>query len=438
MRLFRAIDGFFFRSDSATSFGLMRAVWAAAVFFTMLLRSNNITRFYSETGMLPAAVQPLILRQDHLFGILQWVSDPQGVLAIYVILLLSCIVMFFGIYARASTIISVLLFFSFNERNPLILGGGDTVLRVVGLLLIIAPSIHAFSLPRLGKQWRLWSKKRTLLPPLTMPAWPRILLLWQLIVLYSTSLWDKMYGDMWWQGTAVAATLHQGQFSRLPWDWVTPFVVLSAPLTWGTTLFEAMWLLLLIPRPVARFLPWKSPAALKRLLIIGGIIFHGSIFLFMEVGSFSGAMFTAYIGLITQEDIEAIRRWWNSPKKKREHSIAILYDGHCGLCQRSVFAMQLFDAFHRITPVDYHNLAQRQKVAPHLRLQDLDRAMHIKLSDGRMYRGFDAMRVLTWHLPVFWLVAPFLYIPGIPQLGRLFYARIAARRILCKHGDCRF
>src|SRR6185295_19314943 len=82
--------------------------------------------------------------------------------------------------------------FSFHEFDPMILGGGDTLLRNIGFILLIAPSSP------------------------TMSAWPYRLLLWQMIALYTTSFWYKLLGHMWMDGTAVLAALHHPVFSRFP------------------------------------------------------------------------------------------------------------------------------------------------------------------------------------------------------------------------------
>ena len=80
------------------------------------------------------------------------------------------------------------------ESNPRITGfvynGGDTMLRTIGFLLMIAPEVRAFSLSRLREQWHHWKRKGSegmLQSPLTMSIWPYRLLLWQLIPRVSPS-----------------------------------------------------------------------------------------------------------------------------------------------------------------------------------------------------------------------------------------------------------
>ena len=86
--------------------------------------------------------------------------------------------------------------------------------------------------------------------------------------------------------------------------------------------------------------------------------------------------------------------------------------------------------------VDFRDAAAHRAIAPDISFEALDRAMHIKLPGGKTYKGFYAFRQLTHHLPVLWIFASFLYIPGIPTIGRKVYAHIAARRKKCTHEDC--
>ncbi len=442
MQVFRAIDRFFFRRDSATGFGLMRIAWAGTVLGSMLAQSDHITQYYSEIGMLPRAMLPLALRSDFFVSLMPWISHPEAVLALYVALLLSCLLTMIGAWPRLTTLASVVLLFSFHERNPFVLTGGDTVLRAIGFILLIAPGIEAVSLVRLRAQWRHWKSKHTLLPPVTMPAWPRILLLWQLIVIYAMSGWDKLHGELWRSGSAVAVALHHPHFSRLPWSIANWFVPASPVISWAVIAFELAWLLVLIPQPIAARLPWRTAGTLKRLLLLGGVVMHLGILLLMQVGSFPTAMFTLYLGLLTADDFSAVRRRWNKPRGQDEkatlrHSVVVLHDGQCGLCRRTMFVFLLLDTFDRLVPIDFHNRRLRRKVAPDLRLQDLNRALHIKDRTGRTQRGFDAFRFLAGQLPLLFPAVPFLSLPGVARIGRHVYARIAANRERCKHIDCK-
>jgi predicted DCC family thiol-disulfide oxidoreductase YuxK len=447
MFLLRRLQAFLFRPVSAKGFGLMRIGWAGSALAFFLAQWKDIAEFYSSAGVLPYEYEMLITRHVYRFTLLDSITEPTAVFAVYLFLLACLLFSMLGVLPRLSTILSFILLCSFHERNPLILGGGDTVLRIIGFLLCVSPTLRSFSVSRVRSQWRHWKFTRALLPDLTASIWAYRLLLWQMIVIYGTSVWYKGMGMMWKNGTAVTAALQHEIFVRWPRE-VISFFILGAPfITYLTIAFEAMWLMLLIPRSFTRWLMgWEFQPRLKRWLILAGIAFHGGIFVLMDVGSFSIAMMVGYFGLLIDEDFEAMKRWWN--RHGKAGSIRVFYDGHCGLCLRSVFWLELMDWLGRLKPVDFRDADARKAEAPDLSLEALDRALHVRFpaagpeqsrvgrGDGKTLNGFDAFRALAWHLPPLWVAAPFLYLPGIPPIGRRIYARIAARRQKCKHEDC--
>lgn len=438
-----SLQNFLFREIGASGFGLMRMGWAAVILAYGVSQIPDTARYFSEGGLLPAELEMLVTRSELRLTILHFITDPRAVLLLHLLLLLAALCMLMGQFPRLMTWIAVLLLFSFHERNPLSLGGGDTVLRHVGFFLLLAPaSGAAFSLGRLAAQWGGWRGSRRLLPPVRMPIWPQRLLLWQLIVIYVTSGWDKLLGDMWIDGTAVASALHHTHFVRWPMFAMDLFGLLSPAIGVATLLFEFLWLGLLLPAWALQIFG-LTPRTVKHALLIAGVLFHGGIFILMDVGSFSWAMMVAYLGLLDEEDFTAMRAWWN---QKWNGTIAVLYDGTCGLCLRSVFVLALLDSLHRLRLVDFRDAAARKRTAPEISLEDLDRALHIKLPPPPQLKtkndplltlkGFDAFRALCWHLPALWPLAPALYLPCVAPIGRRIYFRIAERRSRCSHKSC--
>ncbi|TSC58824.1 MAG: HTTM domain-containing protein [Candidatus Peregrinibacteria bacterium Greene0416_19] len=452
--LLHAIWHFFHRRMTATGFGLMRIGWGLTVFLFMLGEWQDVTRYYSAAGFVPPHLEPVVLRTFDHWTLLDTITDPQAVFMTYLLLLAACLCMIVGFLPRLSTIVAVLLIFSFHERNFLPLGGGETVMRLLGFLLMIAPGTTAFSLHRLRKQWRQFRASGKLLAPKTMPAWPYLLLVWQFIVLYTMSGWDKVLGTMWVRGTAVASALHHPQFARFPPWFMDQVSVATVPISLATIVWEFSWLLLLLPARWKRALLRGYAPWIKRIIIAGGLLFHGAIFLLMDAGSFSMMLFTGYLGLLTDEDIRDLRGFLNrgvrGPVRRsagREGGkIVVLFDGICGLCRRSIFAVMMMDWLHRIVPADFRSAAIRKKYVPDITEKTLDRSMHVRflpkrkqaISEARTLAGFDGFRALTWRLPPLWPVAPLLYLPGITWIGRRTYARIAQRRNRCRHGEeCR-
>ena len=277
----------------ARPFGLMRIAWAAITFVWMSLRLPDVAWLYSSTGMLSSEVRNVIYRDVWRFSLLDVVTDPTEVVALYVLMLAALVAVLVGYRTRIATLVSVLLLFSFHEGNPLPLGGGDTVLRTAGFLLLICPEPRMFSLDR----WLLKSKD---LP--TVGNWIRFLVLWQLIWIYLGSGIEKLRGTMWLAGNAPAITLHHPQLSRLPENIADLVSGMSVSMTVAVLVFEFAWVLLLLPETTLHRLSrgLLRPINVKWALCIGGLVFHGAIFALMNVGVFSFAILAMYPVLLAK------------------------------------------------------------------------------------------------------------------------------------------
>jgi predicted DCC family thiol-disulfide oxidoreductase YuxK len=110
--------------------------------------------------------------------------------------------------------------------------------------------------------------------------------------------------------------------------------------------------------------------------------------------------------------------------------LSILYDGSCGLCQGTVAWVGALDLWKRVETLDaFRDWDQIQKRFPRLDQAACMENMHAVTSSGRIAMGFDAYRLLAWQLPLTWITAPFLYLPGVRPLGTRVYARVASRRL---------
>jgi hypothetical protein len=291
--LWKRLEHVFFAPMSAAGFGLMRIAWALSAFAFFLMQWFDIAEFYSDAGVIPRTFSHFIARSYDRFSLLDYIGDPHAVFLVYLALLLCLLLAAVGFLPRLTVLASVILMFSFHERNMLVLGGGDTVLRTVGFLLLICPNISRFSLREYMARTRGITLSRT------MPRWPYLLLLWQVIVIYGSSVWVKLLGTLWLAGTAGGAALLHPTFSRFGIGFIHLLLPFSVAISYGTLVFEAAWLLLLIPQPRA----WRS--SLKRILIVAGLLFHVGIYVLMDVGSFSVAMLVAYLGLLDEADFRA-------------------------------------------------------------------------------------------------------------------------------------
>lgn len=119
---------------------------------------------------------------------------------------------------------------------------------------------------------------------------------------------------------------------------------------------------------------------------------------------------------------------------------AVLYDGHCAFCRKSVELLKRLDWFGNLRYQDARDLEHLPTSATPLEPDRLLEEMHVLTPDGRgLYHGFTALRWLAWRLPLLWPFAPLLYLPGVPKLGQRLYLWIARNRfrlVPCHGGVC--
>ena len=118
----------------------------------------------------------------------------------------------------------------------------------------------------------------------------------------------------------------------------------------------------------------------------------------------------------------------------------LLYDGQCALCRKSVAQLRKLDWLGVVRYADARDRENLPVTEPPLNPERLLEEMHLVAPDGgRVYHGFGAFRWLAWRLPLFWPVAPLLYLPGVPTLGQRFYLWVARNRfrlVPCHGGVC--
>jgi predicted DCC family thiol-disulfide oxidoreductase YuxK len=118
----------------------------------------------------------------------------------------------------------------------------------------------------------------------------------------------------------------------------------------------------------------------------------------------------------------------------------LLYDGHCALCRKSVAQLKKLDWLGVVRYADARDHEHLPVTNPPLNPDRLLEEMHLLTpGGGPVYHGFGAFRWLAWRLPLFWPVAPFLYLPGVPTLGQRIYLWVARNRfrlVPCHGGVC--
>ncbi len=104
----------------------------------------------------------------------------------------------------------------------------------------------------------------------------------------------------------------------------------------------------------------------------------------------------------------------------------LLYDGECNLCIHSTKIIKNLDWLSQIILRDARKKATFKGLP---KISQKDALTQMQAVNGtKVYSGFFAFRHISWKIPLFWILAPFLYIPGAEIIGSAIYRVVANNR----------
>ena len=241
---------------------------------------------------------------------------PEGILALY---LLGGASLFLGLVPRAGAL--VLLLASADISRLLAHGdrGIDVMIRLIALILVCSRSGATRSLDAKLRTGRF--RRATLIP-----AWPRLLILLQLLWCYFSAGHNKS-GDSWYPWgrlEAVWNVLHDPHFSAIDVGQSVVVYHLSQLLTLGTVLFEWTAPLMLValydarnPEGAGRFRRALRRLRFRWVWMATGMTFHLGLAATLWIGIFPYAMLALYPSLVPPERLEAWFPWLGAPRATR-------------------------------------------------------------------------------------------------------------------------
>jgi hypothetical protein len=242
-------------------------------------RAGDLTAHYTDQGVLPRSA----ITGGHYISLhlLDGTADFQG--ALFVLAGLCALALLVGWWTRLATGASWFLLMSLHARNPVILQGGDALLRLLLFWGLFLP---------LGARWSLdaWRKGGEPAGGREVSAGSAALIL-QICFVYWFSAALKT--DPAWrsEGTAVYYALSLDQFATPLGRYLLGFPELLRWLTFATLGLEAVGpALLFVPFYTARF----------RLAVVGSfLLFHlVGLRLCMELGPFPWVCAVAWLALL--------------------------------------------------------------------------------------------------------------------------------------------
>lgn len=225
-------------------------------------------------------------------------------------------------------LITLLLLHSYNALitvNPLASGGYDVLMTNAFWILVFADSTTCFSL---HVHWRSSTAGNTTL----VSAWPRYVLVVQLLLMYTLTGFQKT-ATIWSPAGGYQAlywVLQDPTWTRFDLSylaaWATPLLRIGTALTWHWEQLSFLVLLWLYMRYTAarggRIRSW----ILRRDWRVGwmaiGFLLHLNILILMNVGPFSWVSLSFYFLLFTPDELRGIGRWLRTRYQARRNTKA--------------------------------------------------------------------------------------------------------------------
>lgn len=295
------------RQESGTAIALFRM----ALGFSILLTLGSVV----WTG----TIEPLWLDRAHggvrplsgngLVALLGG-ATPEVVYPLLVIGFALATALTVGLGGRATALATLLVVQPLVDINDDAGGSYDLLIQNGLWLLVLAPATRTLSVDcrlRTGA----WASRSP------VGLWARYLIAFQLVVMYTSTGWQKL-SAYWTPGgdfSALYYILQQPSWQRFDMAWtvhVYPLLQLGTAVTWlwevsNPLLLVAVWMADTQERP-GRVRAWFNRLHVREAYAVVGLVMHLSLLVLMNVGPFTPLTLAFYAGLYSSKDWETTGR----------------------------------------------------------------------------------------------------------------------------------
>ncbi|WP_408098831.1 HTTM domain-containing protein [Peredibacter sp. HCB2-198] len=286
-RALRSYDKFFFTEKPTEGIALFRIIWIGLIFIQYLFDVQNIHDFYGPHALISFSTvkDQFPFMHANLFHLFN--PSYEVTYALFIVYGLSLVTSMMGLFTRTSLVVALLCMTSFHQRTIWYLSSAEVLMRTITLLLIFSPCGHTLSLDSiLGKYFPRFKQKRD------WPVWALRLIQIQLSVVYLWTVWHKLKGETWLDGTAVYYATRVESLGNFSLPFIFNSVLSLKLMTWGTLLIEfALGTLI-----------WHRK--LRKPLIIIGLFFHLILLYVMGIW-FEFYMMALLINFYRPEELKA-------------------------------------------------------------------------------------------------------------------------------------
>jgi hypothetical protein len=229
-----AWNGFFHTPESPVSLALFRIAFGVLLVINAGLLRKDVPRYYGPLGLVSTERIAWAYGKTRLtlFNLL-----PNTLASAYLVLALHAVAaacLAVGLGTRVSAGVAFVTLVSLHHRNPCVLHSGDSLHRLLLFLLMFSHAGDVLSVDA----WLTRGLAADALAGSPVDPWCQRLMQIQVSIVYLRTIWWKLQGRTWLDGTAAYYPTQLDVFRRFP----VPPIVLSrfftALVTWSTLLIE--------------------------------------------------------------------------------------------------------------------------------------------------------------------------------------------------------
>jgi len=217
------------------SLAIFRMAIAMIILADLIARSLSLEAHYADFGVLPRAIFIEKFSPPFRFSLHFLSGDPYFQLGLFILAGIFACMLLVGLYTRMATLLSWFFMISLHARNPLVLQGGDLLLRMVLFWSIFLP---------LGAKWSFDSHKagaRRIISNSYLSL-ANVAYFVQIAFVYWSTAAEKLSPrsfSIWWeQGSAIYYALNIDQFATPLAIFIRQFPLLMKIMNYAVIVFE--------------------------------------------------------------------------------------------------------------------------------------------------------------------------------------------------------
>jgi hypothetical protein len=249
----------------------LRMGLALTILIDLVQRSSDLVVHYTDAGLLPRADLLRVTGRRTLVSIHLLSGAWQWEAALFVVAGVCAVALLVGYRTRLATVATWFLLISLNARNPMVVLGGDSLLRIVLFWAMFLPLGAYYSVDRAAGRIPAPPRSRVL-------SAATVAFLVQIVLMYWVTALRKYDPEWRTEGTALYYALSLEHLTTPLGHFLLGFPALLKPLTHGV-----FWLELI--GPILLFSPVLT-TPIRSLTILAFVIFQLGIALTLRIGLF--------------------------------------------------------------------------------------------------------------------------------------------------------